>query len=42
MTEKAMAEGHSVLFNRVINAKGYRVDPLQYFYQQNWIKEEWK
>jgi|JI10StandDraft_1071094.scaffolds.fasta_scaffold2039683_2 hypothetical protein len=42
MIEKSMEEGHSVLANKLFNVKGYRIEPLQYFYHQEWIKEEWK
>lgn len=31
-----------MLSNKLINREGYRVEPIQYFYQQEWVKSEWK
>lgn len=42
ITERSLKQGHSVLHNKIINSKGYSIDPVSYFYQQHWVSSQWK
>lgn len=42
MSQNALEAGQSILTNKIVNINGYRLKPIQYFYQQEWIKQEWK
>ena len=42
MIQKSLEENNSILKSKLINSKGYKIQPAEYFYQLDWIKEEWK
>lgn len=42
ITEKSLKDHHSILRNKIINLKGFEIEPISYAYQQSWVTGQWK